>query len=136
MEDFFVIDGTTRSKRNLKCDTTSLAVTKALENMVKAGFNTKYTEDAAVDIATRRQCFGSEICLRMVEDRRKENLIDSDRKTKGIVKRAVHEFETLILLYHQLSDYSVEFTNFLKDIKYDDVRDNSLNCFDLFPDCH
>ena len=136
VEDFFVIDGTTHSKRNLKCDTTSLAVTKALENMVRAGFRTEYTEDTAVDIVTRRQCFGREICLRMVEDRQKENHVYSKRKTKGIAKRAVHEFETLILLYHQLSDYSVEFTNFLEDIRYDDVRENSINCLDLFPECH
>ena len=69
--------------------------------MVRAGLQTEYTDDTAVDIGTRRQCFGREICLRMLEDQQKANNMDSKRKSEGIAKRAVHEFETLLLLYHQ-----------------------------------
>ena len=136
MEDFFTVYGTHSTKRQLKCDTTSLAVTKALENMVSAGFHIDHTEDTSRNIVTRRQCFGREICLRMVEDRQKKNNEDNKGHLESISKRAVHEFETLILLYPQLSDYSVEFTEFLKDIRYDEAPEHSLSCFALFPNCN
>ena len=136
MEDFFTVYDMRSSKRNLKCDTTTLAVTKALENMASAGLRMDHPEDTTRDIVSRRQCFGREICLRMVEDRQKKNNVDNKGHFESIIKRAVYEFETLIILYHQLSDYSIEFTEFLKDIRYDEAPENSLSCFDLFPNCN
>ena len=121
-------------RRLLKCDATSLAVTKALENMVKAIVEINYKEGTIDDIGLRHQCFGREICLRMVEGRK--NNLDVERLQQSGYQHLVHEFETALLLYHQLNDHSLEFNDFLDRVKYNEEPSDPMSCFDMFPDCY
>ena len=140
-------NGTMSSKRKCKVDVTSLAVAKALENMAKSAANTIAATKGKVDlmdedIGNRRQCFGRELCLRMLEDHQSKsskgevplgnNYSDDDA---NIFSNAVHKFETLFLQYMQLDDHSLEFLEFLQKVQHDEVSDDPLNCFDYFPDC-
>ena len=122
-----------RSKRTNHCDSTYLGVTKALANIAKASMDVNLSiEDKNIDIVTQRQCFGREICLRLVENRIE---IKSRRESQGAFEKAVHEFETLYLLYTQLSDNSLQFTKFLDDIKHGEEPQTPLACLDIFPEC-
>ena len=89
-------------------------------------------EDKNIDIVTQRQCFGREICLRLVENRIETK---SSRESRSAIEEAVHEFETLYLLYTQLSDHSLRFTNFLDDIKHGEEPQTPFACLDIFPGC-
>ena len=89
-------------------------------------------EDKNIDIVTQRQCFGREICLRLVENRIETKY---GRDSRSAIEKAVHEFETLYLLYTQLSDNSLQFTKFLEDIKHKEEPQTPLACLDIFPEC-
>ena len=134
IQEFVKNDGTLGDRRKLKCDTTSLAVTKALENMAKAGVGINIQEDRTNDIGIRRQCFGREICLRMIEGR-KNKIVRGTLQNTGY-QRLVHEFETIFLLYNQLNDHSLQFNEFLENIKYNEEPNNPISCFDMFPHCY
>ena len=122
-----------RSKRTDHCDSTYMGVTKALANIAKASMDAKFSiENKNIDIVTQRQCFGREICLRLVENRIKTK---SRLGSRSAFKKAVYEFETLYLLYTQLSDNSLQFTDFLDDIKHGEEPQNPLACLDIFPEC-
>ena len=113
---------------------TSLAVTKALENMANAAMRFEIGKDQIDDIEVRRQCFGREVCLRMIEDRRLKSGHHVGVQNT-IFQNLVRNFETMFLLYIQLNDYSLEFQEFLKKIKYDEVSNNPIGCFEMFPEC-
>ena len=123
-------DSPEHTKRNFKCDTTRISVTKALENMVRAGFNMNgFKEEFEEDVQKRRQCFGRELCLRMLEDRRERKPIQQQEIS---LNHMISEFEKLFLMYQQLSDHSVPFTRFLEDIRYDEQPKHFVGCYDMF----
>ena len=131
--DFLEGNSQDSSRRNMKCDSTRLSVFKALENMAKAGAQLDgFNKESDDDIETRRQCFGRELCIRMLEDQRakKSNLGQSNT-----FQYLVNEFETLFLMYHQLSDSSIAFTDFLNDIRNNDEPKYFVGCYDMFPNC-
>ena len=131
--DFFRSGHFNRSKRTDHCDSTYIGVTNALANIAKASMDVNFsTGDKNIDIVTQRQCFGREICLRLVENRIR---IKSRRESQGAFEKAVHEFETLYLLYTQLSDNSLRFTKFLDDVKHGEEPQTPLACLDIFPEC-
>ena len=131
--DFFRSGHLNRSKRTERCDSTYLGVTKALANIAEASMDINFSiEDKNIDIVTQRQCFGREICLRLVESRIETT---PSRESRSAIEKAVHEFETLYLLYTQLSDNSFRFTNFLDDIKHGEEPQTPLACLDIFPEC-
>ena len=110
-----------------------MGVTKALANIAEASMDINFSiEDKNIDIVTQRQCFGREICLRLVESRIETT---PSRESRSAIEEAVHEFETLYLLYTQLSDNSFRFTNFLDDIKHGEEPQTPLACLDIFPEC-
>ena len=120
------------TRRNLKCDSTRLSVIKALENMAKAGMKLNGFKEEPEDIEKRQQCFGRELCIRLLEDRndRKSNYDQSN-----IYNKIVNEFETLFLMYHQLSDPSIAFTDLLEDVRYNEEPKYFIGCYDMFPNC-
>ena len=121
------------TKRHLKCDSTRLSVIKALENMAKTGMQMHgFIEEQEDDVDKRRQCFGRELCLRMVEE---QNDRKWNQKPNNTFDRVVNEFETLFLMYHQTSDYSIAFTNFLDDIRHEEEPKHFIGCYDMFPNC-
>ena len=131
--DFFRSGHFNRSKRTDHCDSTYIGVTNALANIAKASMDVNFsTGDKNIDIVTQRQCFGREICLRLVENR---IVTKYSREGRSAIDEAVHEFETLYLLYTQLSDNSLQFTKFLDDIKHGEEPQTPLACLDIFPEC-
>ena len=91
-----------------------------------------FIEEQEEDVEKRRQCFGRELCLRMVEE---QNDRKSSHNQSNIFNRVVNEFETLFLMYHQTSDHSIAFTNFLDDIRHDEEPQHFIGCYDMFPHC-
>ena len=126
-------DSSKHTKRNLKCDITRISVIKALENMVRVGMGMNgFKEEQKEDIKKRRQCFGRELCLRMLEDRKRRK---PNQQVESTLNHMISEFETLFLMYHQLSDHSIPFTSFLDDIRHGEQPENFVGCFDMFPEC-
>ena len=121
------------SRRNMKCDSTRLSVFKALENMAKAGVHLGgYSEESDDDIETRQQCFARELCIRMLEEQRARK---SNHGQRSAFQYLVNEFETLFLMYHQLSDRSIAFIDFLDNIRNNDEPKYFVSCYDMFPNC-
>ena len=102
--------------------------------MANAAMALEINENPIDDIEVRRQCFGREVCLRMIEDRSSKSGHVGAQGT--IFEGLVRHFETMFLLYIQLSDHSLEFQEFLTKIKYDEAPNNPIGCFDMFPECY